>query len=91
MNENFEFSDLKDTQTVLQLTIDKNEYGKLFERNIATNYNFPSNIDSIKSFSTKFNKKRFYYNEFFDEDYERFIRKNSKRKLLDKFEKNSNL
>jgi len=55
---------------------------KLFERNIATNYNFPSNIESIKSFSSKFNKQRFYYNEFFDEEYEKFIRKNNKRKLL---------
>jgi hypothetical protein len=33
---------------------------------MATNFNFPSNIASIKSFNTKFNQKKFYYNEFFD-------------------------
>jgi hypothetical protein len=89
MNQKFEFNKLKDAQSVLQLTVERSEFPKVFERNITLNFNFPSNVASIKSFSSKFNQKKFYYNEFFDSDYERFIRKNNKRKLLEKFEENS--
>ena len=89
MNDKFQFSKVKDVPSLLQLTIEKSEYPKVFQRNIATNYNFPSNVESIKNFSEKFDKRRFYYNEFYDEEYEKFIKKNNKRRLLERFEKNS--
>jgi hypothetical protein len=85
MNPKFEMSRIGELQSIRQFSITKSEFGKLFDKNISGQFGFPSNIGCVQEFSKRFEQKKFYYNHFHDQEYEKFIMKNNKRKLLKSF------
>lgn len=73
---------------LLELEKNDTEFEKCFDKNIKAKKNFPPSIKQIPSLDSKF-KKRYFYNEFTDREYEEFLMKHNKKTIMDKFAKSA--